>query len=157
MGAENSVNPKPKKYEPRFEFLDDGKSIVFKNTYSGIEYVYINQEEVYRHRKMSKTSVVEVKHGSNTYRFELDIKSALFGPVVCRFYKNNILLSIKKLVVINVKYYFWLLTIFIVSLVLFGVYFNPLSLMFIGLTLITFGIVKKLFPLEYRYHDVENT
>ena len=153
LGAE----PKPKKYEPRFAFLDEGKSIVFINTYSGIECVYINQKEVYRQRKMAKTSLVEVEHDSNTYRFELDVKSALFGPVVCRFYKNNILQSVKKLVTTNIMYYYRLLALFLVSLVMFSVYFNPLSLMFIGLTLIAFGVVKKLLPIEFRYYDVENT
>ena len=97
------------KYEPRFEFDVDGINIVFVNTYSCTEKIYIDGNEIYKKSNItSKKSVIEFENNSNLYRINLDIRSALTGPIECKLYKDNKLVGYKKLITnLSFFYCFW--------------------------------------------------
>lgn len=153
----NHPQPKSKKYSPKFIFMDGENEIIFINSYSAIEYVYINGQEVYSHRRISKESVVEIEHNSNTYRFEVDVKNIMLGPVVCSFYKNGDIVSIKKLIYKNMLNYYSFITLAVVLVTLAVTNYNASIIVYFVVTLILFGIGRIVFPIKNEYVEIKQT
>ena len=149
------VEPKSRKHEPRFIFNDGDTEIIFINSYSGVEYVYINGQEVYSQRKISKKSAVEIEYDSNVYRFEIDVKNALLGPVICAFYKNNNMITAKKMVFVNIAKYYSFITLLVIFLLFMVINYDQSIILFLGVSIVIYGIGRILFPIRADYSEIK--